>query len=835
MGLLEKALEFKKEMNRKGQETLIDKIAGPADSEFITEEAPPLPPPDGGAVTDNDSASQQEVVSEEEAVSLDIEETGTESGEKIPGEEELEDISDDIYEIRTSDAELIEEEPNDEDELNSEDGAAVINDELFELPDDSDAETGLISEDDEGIGDPDFKLDEEEETDEEVALSSSEEIEDENPLGAEDEPVLPAGEKEGIEAVDEESIVDDYTSGEEETEIEEAVTGREISEEGGEAADYEEEPEDYEDDIGQGAESGSAVSIDEVLSEEREQPSEEDIFESEKISIDEVLKTPASRKKDEEKEEPDEEPSEPEVAEAPDREIPAVETEKKENISEKEKTIGKFLEDDDGIDEIVYSFDDFQDFPVLYEILKDISRADTKEELYDVILFSVNGQLGCSSSSVMIASMDDPNKWFVANSLGIEVREDLSFNADEGILKRLKRNIIDIDEYRDDPECTDQYDQFISIDTKLIAPIVFKKKALGALILGEKITGDEYTNEEFGLILSVCNASATLFNKVAMIERLNNENLGFKSDLDYSLHLNDLQDTILRNANMRSLEKNILKEFEYLWVEHFSVFIKNYRDETYIPFVVDSEDYLSLKENSFKIDGRNNFIDYVKGLEDGEKIEMFDKLDAVRAAFSKDIIKRMSVLWIYPFKVGNQLIGFIAVFKIRDKILEQEIDRHLRRYIKILFSSILSIREVDPEENRYIDNIEIISKRINGELLNAKQMNIPLTLVLMSIKNFKRYSNLYGYKEAVDLINRCVDIIRSKLADNDFSARIDRNKILMVLPGKDKKYAVPLANSLRNEIMQGFRKKEIQLLITFLMAEYPEDGAELQNLLDVID
>ena len=195
----------------------------------------------------------------------------------------------------------------------------------------------------------------------------------------------------------------------------------------------------------------------------------------------------------------------------------------------------------------------------------------------------------------------------------------------------------------------------------------------------------------------------------------------------------------------------------------------------------------------------------------------------------------MSLLWIYPFRVGKELIGFITVFKIRDKILEHEIDRHLRRLSKTFFSSFLSIREVDPEENRYIDNVEIILKRIDGELTGAKQMNIPLTIVLFSIKNFKRYSNLYGYRESVNLINYCVSIIKSRLAESDFSARIDRNKIVIVLPGKDKKYAIPLANFLRNEIMQGFKRKEMQLLITFLMSEFPADGDDLQTLLDIID
>jgi hypothetical protein len=37
MGLMEKALQYKNEMNRQGKETLIDRIQGPAETEVVDE------------------------------------------------------------------------------------------------------------------------------------------------------------------------------------------------------------------------------------------------------------------------------------------------------------------------------------------------------------------------------------------------------------------------------------------------------------------------------------------------------------------------------------------------------------------------------------------------------------------------------------------------------------------------------------------------------------------------------------------------------------------------------------------------------------------------------
>jgi hypothetical protein len=64
---------------------------------------------------------------------------------------------------------------------------------------------------------------------------------------------------------------------------------------------------------------------------------------------------------------------------------------------------------------------------------------------------------------------------------------------------------------------------------------------------------------------------------------------------------------------------------------------------------------------------------------------------------------------------------------------------------------------------------------------------------------------------------------------------MDRSKILLVLPGKNKKFAVPLANAVRNEIAQSVTNREMQLMLVYLTAEYPEDGEDLYTLLDSIE
>ena len=76
-----------------------------------------------------------------------------------------------------------------------------------------------------------------------------------------------------------------------------------------------------------------------------------------------------------------------------------------------------------------------------------------------------------------------------------------------------------------------------------------------------------------------------------------------------------------------------------------------------------------------------------------------------------------------------------------------------------------------------------------------------MTLVHFSIKNFKRFHNLYGAEESRELY-----LAANRLSFHACQIQIfpsgSISKFMLVLPGKNKKFAIPLANSIRNEITQ---------------------------------
>ncbi len=478
----------------------------------------------------------------------------------------------------------------------------------------------------------------------------------------------------------------------------------------------------------------------------------------------------------------------------------------------------------------------FSDIIVLYEIEKDIIKAETRENLFEVILFSIMGQIGVSSTSIMLPS-GIGYKWLIAESRGVEIdRRGIEFSSNDAILKKIIFNnrIADIEDYNRD-EFKEEYFKYISIDARILIPMVKDDNALGVIVLGNKITGDDYKDEDFDFIKSIADLSARVLHNLSINEKYIKQIDDLKKNTEIILEAEVLQEKILSFANIEEIQSEIKKYFSSLGIDSYGIFNRFENDATYKPVIVENEDFLLLKELDFNIKLTSNFSRYIFGLGQVVDINDFKKAEIARDVFSESQINKMSHLRIYPFSIAKKSWGFIALFRIRHSVNLDQIDARMTRISKYIFPYINSVRDINFKENKYIDNIEILYKRIDDEIINARSLGIPLTLVLFSIKNYKRYFNLYGFEEVKKLFESFEKIIKSRLADGDFSVRYDRHKILIILPGKDKKFAVPLANSIRNELLSVYQQKEVQLLLTYLTAEYPEDGTNLYSLIDTID
>ena len=216
-------------------------------------------------------------------------------------------------------------------------------------------------------------------------------------------------------------------------------------------------------------------------------------------------------------------------------------------------------------------------------------------------------------------------------------------------------------------------------------------------------------------------------------------------------------------------------------------------------------------------------------------IENFEESAVLIETFGRDRIKKMEIFISYPFIISGKLSGFIAITKINPAVDLIDVDMRLQKIVKFLFPCISKIFDLDSSINSYNDLTGILYSRIENELTRSSEMNIPLSLVMLSIKNFKRFHDRFGRIEMNRLFEKISGIVKSKLYSADFSVRVDRHRFLLVLPGKDRKYSTTLASILKNETSELYNNSDFKLLISSVIAVYPDDGKDLFTLLDVLE
>lgn len=470
---------------------------------------------------------------------------------------------------------------------------------------------------------------------------------------------------------------------------------------------------------------------------------------------------------------------------------------------------------------------------VLYEMSRDILRAGTTSELFDVILFSIMGQIGVSSASIMLPSYDNPGLWEIVESRGVTVnRDELDFRPTTGILRELitSKEIIDVEDYKNDADLSDDYYTYISIDARLLIPVIFNEDLLGVIILGNKLNSADYTGEEKGFFNVIAEYSAFSYRSIRFKE-LTETGSGPGSHI---VAVDKVRRDIETAGHVGKIRDIIRDEFRELGIDKFGIFVLDEGSRDYLLFATEAEDSLKLEELGFRISANAGLVQELSHAESPVMFNDFYRSKTLIEIFSDRQLKSMTMNEIFIFKLGGNTLGFIMLFDVAESAHIDTVHARIMKFTDFIFPYITIIRGIEYRRGTYIDTIEGVFNRVDDEIRNARDLNIPVTLVLLSIKNYKRFHAFFGHEKARNMFTYFEKFIRTRLSDRDFSVRFDRHKILIVLPGKDKKFAVPLANTVCNEMTHAYSTRDVQLLVTFLTAEFPLDGKDAYSLVDAI-
>ena len=180
--------------------------------------------------------------------------------------------------------------------------------------------------------------------------------------------------------------------------------------------------------------------------------------------------------------------------------------------------------------------------------------------------------------------------------------------------------------------------------------------------------------------------------------------------------------------------------------------------------------------------------------------------------------------------VDGDIVEYIAV---RHDITELEetkqqlrnINKAMKHKVDELYSMTNSL-----EEKVYKDNLTGINNRENFEnffvieMLNAKQNNQTLSLLIFDIDNFKLINDTYGHQAGDIILVEITALISSKIKNGDIFARWGGEEFVILTPMTSLDGAYTLAENLRNLVANHcFSYVEKNLTISFGVAQLRSD------------
>ena len=125
-------------------------------------------------------------------------------------------------------------------------------------------------------------------------------------------------------------------------------------------------------------------------------------------------------------------------------------------------------------------------------------------------------------------------------------------------------------------------------------------------------------------------------------------------------------------------------------------------------------------------------------------------------------------------------------------------------------------------------------ERLEEEIRRAVNFQRPCAFVVFMVDKFKEYYDAFGHISAEHVLIRIGSILKENIGDVDKAARFADHEFALILPEKNKRQAIELADEIRRKIAFIFSEEEDvrkKLTCTGVVTENPVDGITADELI----
>lgn len=210
-------------------------------------------------------------------------------------------------------------------------------------------------------------------------------------------------------------------------------------------------------------------------------------------------------------------------------------------------------------------------------------------------------------------------------------------------------------------------------------------------------------------------------------------------------------------------------------------------------------------------------------------------------SFVHDRLKFKNTL-VLPIYLRGRIIALLGIGNSKDSF------EYLKEDVELLdiFAKQLAIAAENDILTHSIKKLEIkdtltglynelfMRSRLQEEIKRAVMYQRPCAFVIIDIDNFKQYTQGFGSIQTEATLKKIAALIRDSVSEVDRVGRTGDDEFAVILPEKNKRRALEIAEDIRKKIEFGFSEEEDKtkrITVSGGVSENPLDGITAEELL----
>ncbi|WP_017862405.1 cyclic diguanylate phosphodiesterase [Leptospira interrogans] len=578
------------------------------------------------------------------------------------------------------------------------------------------------------------------------------------------------------------------------------------------------------------------ISIDDLFEDETTSSLDQEIVDSDKLSIQDQNEKETSSNDDITSLE--EAPFDDWVKEA-EQEAHRTLPKKDPNVSASEKD--GFLFDDDSnfatspIDLQIASRKKLENYISVFEISKEIGISTDFANFFENLLFSIMGQIGSESIGIFSSKNGNQDFFRLEDYQGENFNQEWTISSEEEIYHAVHNagSVLYAKELLKPALPAKEREIIQQSEAELLVPIRTTEEFFGIILLGKTISGEDYTIEDLEFLKIIGEIAGSVYKRIYDTELLHQENQNLKE----TVRANELIISLARDfSSVRSMDEAYDKLFsafrEELKVRRATFMILENKNE----FRVFASNLLTPEHvGSFRLSLESSIVGIVSNIPGVFRIENFRKHPELVQKLSNDELGLMTDFIVIPLINLHWLVGMWIVHET--EVPWTDSDREtavgISEVLAPVFSNLLLVQERD---SVFKEPFSPVEEKIEEMILKSTRLGNCFSLTIFKIQNISRMVKLKGSGFFVNYSEELRKAIQDNLSEVDFHYRIGQGKYAMILDGKDREETQVLIRKIKNRLVEVDRRsKDFQTSVVQHTLCYPADTKEKERILELLE